>query len=81
MAGPDQRAGHRRAGRRTPSLARHQAGAPAIARLPVELRRRLQLHQRVDRHVHRARPGHGLRRAHLLLGVADRHHRARPSSP
>ena len=45
-----------RPGRRPPSIAGHQAGAEALARLPVELRGRVQLHQRLDRDVHPHRP-------------------------
>ena len=47
--------GRRRAGRRPPAIAGDQARAEANPRVPVELRGRVQLHQRLDRHVHAIR--------------------------
>ena len=65
-----------RQGRRPPEVAGHQAGAEAIARLHLGLRRRLQLHLGLDRHVHQ--PGGGLRRrrsGHGHVGLGHGHHR------
>ena len=81
VAGPGQRPGRRGARRRAPALARHQARAEADARVPVELRDRVQLHQRLDRVVRQLRRRHRAGRAGLLLVVADRHRRPAARRP
>ncbi len=50
-------------------------------RLHVELRGRVQLHQRLDRHVHAHRRRPGRRRTVVLLVLAASSSSARPSSP
>ncbi len=56
-----------------PAIARHQARAPAFVWVPVQLRGRVQLHQRCDRHIHAHRPWMGRRRPRVLLVLADHH--------